>query len=144
MGRTLGNLYNYLGLVGFVALLLGCVGVASAIQVYVRHKLSTVAVLRCLGARSSQAFTIYLIQAAALGLGGSIMGAAVGLFVQMLLPGVLAVVLPIDIPFAFSWLAILQGICIGLSLTVLFALLPVVVGALRASYPSALLATGRG
>ncbi len=144
MGRTLGNLYNYLGLVGFVALLLGCVGVASAIHVYVRHKLSTVAVLRCLGARSSQAFTIYIIQAAALGLGGSILGAAVGLFVQMLLPGVLAGVLPIDIPIAFSWLAVLQGICIGLSLTVLFALLPLLplrrispLVALRAAFGSA-------
>lgn len=124
MGRTLGNLYSYLGLVGFVALILGCVGVASAIHVYVRQKLATVAILRCLGASSSQAFSIYLIQASALGLGGSTIGAILGIFVQMLLPEVLSGILPIEIPVTFSWPAILQGISIGLILTVLFALLP--------------------
>ena len=67
MGRTLDNLYRYLSLSGFAALLLGCVGVASAIHVYIRQKLATVAVLRCLGARPSQALTVYVIQTLGLG-----------------------------------------------------------------------------
>ncbi|MDA0745987.1 MAG: ABC transporter permease, partial [bacterium] len=124
MGRTLGNLYNFLGLVGFVALLLGCVGVASAVHVYVRQKLSTIAVLRCLGARAGQAFSIYLIQAAALGMGGSVLGALVGLLVQALLPGMLREVLPVEVHAEVSWPAVLEGVLIGMGLTLLFALLP--------------------
>ncbi|MFI5356670.1 MAG: ABC transporter permease, partial [Opitutales bacterium] len=50
LGRTLDNVNAFLSLVGFVALFLGAIGVASAIHVYVRQKLATVAVLRCLGA----------------------------------------------------------------------------------------------
>ena len=35
-GRAFANLTDFLALVGFIALLLGCVGVASAIHIYVR------------------------------------------------------------------------------------------------------------
>ena len=37
-GRTFGNLTSFLNLVAFVALLLGCVGVASAVHIYVKEK----------------------------------------------------------------------------------------------------------
>ena len=50
LGRTLNNLYRFLNLGSFIALLLGGVGVASAIHTYTRQKLPTVAVLRSLGA----------------------------------------------------------------------------------------------
>ena len=40
LGRTLNNLYRFLNLGSFIALLLGGVGVASAIHTYTRQKLS--------------------------------------------------------------------------------------------------------
>lgn len=55
-GRSFEDLTHYLELVGFIALLLGCIGVVSAIHIYVREKIGTIAILRCIGARSSQAF----------------------------------------------------------------------------------------
>ena len=61
-----------------MALLLGGIGVASAIQAHLKTKLRTVAVLRCLGASAQQTLVIYLIQALALGLVGAIGGAVVG------------------------------------------------------------------
>jgi putative ABC transport system permease protein len=84
-----------MSLIGFIALLLGCIGVASAIHIYVREKITTIAVLRCLGTKSSQAFLIYLIQIAGIGLIGSIIGAALGTIVQQFLPIVLKDILPI-------------------------------------------------
>lgn len=50
LGESMANLYRFLNLVGFIALLLGAIGIASAIQVHVRQRLDSVAVLRCLGA----------------------------------------------------------------------------------------------
>ncbi|GAA4353547.1 ABC transporter permease [Hymenobacter saemangeumensis] len=123
-GRAFGDLTRYLGLVGFVALLLGCVGVASAINLYVREKLAAVAVLRCLGASGRQAVLIYLIQTAGLGLLGAIIGAALGAAVQLMLPRVLGSLLPVDVAMGVSWSSIGLGIVTGLLMAVLFALLP--------------------
>ena len=49
LGRALNNIYDYLNLIGFIALLLGGLGVAGAVQVYLKEKLNSVAILRCLG-----------------------------------------------------------------------------------------------
>lgn len=73
--RSLTNLYRFLSLVGFVALLLGSLGVASSIHVYVRQRIRTVAVLRCLGSRAWSTFSVYLIQAIAMGIAGVLMEA---------------------------------------------------------------------
>lgn len=124
MGRVFADLTRYLGLVAFVALLLGCVGVASAVNLYVREKLAAVAVLRCLGASGRQALLIYLIQTAGLGLVGAIIGAALGAAVQTLLPRVLGDFLPVSISVSVSWTAIATGLLTGLLMAVLFALLP--------------------
>ncbi len=122
--NALGDLSRFLALVGFVALLLGGVGVASAVTVYVRQKADTVATLRCLGARAGQALRAYVAQAAALGLAASVAGAALGLAVQTLLPRVLGPFLPVEVPFAVSWPAVLTGIAVGLAVALGFALLP--------------------
>ena len=110
----LANLYRFLGLIGFVALLLGGLGVASAIHVYVKGRVETVAVLRCMGAKVGRTFAVYLIQAAALGLLGGILGCLLGLGVQTLLPILLADFLPVDVDFAVSWSALALGLGIGL------------------------------
>ena len=123
-GRAFADLTRYLSLVAFVALLLGCVGVASAVNLYVREKLAAVAVLRCLGASGQQALLIYLLQTAGLGLVGAVLGAALGAAVQGLLPRVLGDFLPVDVVVSVSWPAVFTGLATGLLMAVLFALLP--------------------
>ena len=78
LNSSLGRLGRYLSLVGLVALLLGGLGVASAVHALLKRKLETIAVLRCLGASARQVFAAYLLQAAGLGLVGSLVGAALG------------------------------------------------------------------
>ncbi|MEJ8802327.1 ABC transporter permease [Pontibacter sp. H249] len=123
-GKAYDDLARFLALVGFVALLLGCVGVASAVHVYIREKLATIGVLRCLGVSGAQAFLIYLFQVMAMGLIGSIVGAILGSLIQLYLPELFKTFLPVEVTVAVSWSAILEGIAIGLVVAVLFALLP--------------------
>jgi putative ABC transport system permease protein len=124
LGRSMDNLYSYLNLVGFIALLLGGVGVASAIHVHVKQKLGTVAVLRCLGGSVSQTFAVYLAQGMALGLFGALLGAALGVAIQVALPKVLADFIPFAFEFHTSWWAVTRAMGVGFGICLLFALLP--------------------
>jgi putative ABC transport system permease protein len=124
LGAALTNLYRFLNLVGFIALLLGAIGIASAIQVHVRQRLDSVAVLRCLGTTAGQAFLIYLIQGAALGLMGVMAGAALGMVLQQLLPLAFAEFIPIEVKFALDWFAVLRASSLGFLICMLFAALP--------------------
>jgi len=125
-GRSFGDLTRFLSLVGFIALLLGCVGVASAIHIYVREKIASIAIMRCLGVKAREAFLIYLIQIAGIGLIGSVIGSVLGSFVQHILPLVFKDFLPISISTDISWMAIGQGIVLGVIISILFALLPLI------------------
>ncbi|HKL88902.1 MAG TPA: FtsX-like permease family protein, partial [Salinibacter sp.] len=120
----LGNLYRFLSLVGFVALLLGSLGVASAVHVYVKRRLGSIAVLRCLGASAGRTFRIYLAQAGVLGLLGASIGSAIGVGLQAYVPRLLADFLPFEMQFALSWTAVGLGMGVGVGVTLLFALWP--------------------
>lgn len=124
MGRRYENFGKFLNLVAFIALLLGCVGIASAINIYIKDKLRAVAVLKCLGATRRQTFKIYLIQIAAIGLLGGLIGTAVGLILQQLFPLFLGDLLPVDVEMSFSPRVIFMGLLLGLTMSVLFALYP--------------------
>ncbi|MEO6851010.1 MAG: FtsX-like permease family protein, partial [Mucilaginibacter sp.] len=125
-GRSFGDLTRFLSLVSFIALLLGCVGVASAIHIYVREKIASIAIMRCLGVKAYEAFLIYLIQIVGIGFIGSVIGSALGSFVQHILPLVFKDFLPISISTDISWMAIGQGIVLGVIISILFALLPLI------------------
>jgi putative ABC transport system permease protein len=121
-GRSFRDVSRFLALSGFIALLLGCVGVGSAIHVYIQEKLSAIATLRCLGLKARQAFLIYLIQISFIGLIGAVFGALLGTGIQYFLPLVLKDFLPVEITMHVSWPAIAQGILLGLVISILFSL----------------------
>lgn len=123
-GRSFGNMSSFLSLVAFIALLLGCVGVASAVNVFVKEKLASVAVLRCLGVSSRDVLFIYLTEIKIMGLVGAILGATLGTLLQFVLPVVFADFLPVEVTIGVSWLSVGFGIVTGLFVSVLFALLP--------------------
>lgn len=122
--EALQRLGNYLGLVALVALLLGGLGVASAVHVFIRQKLDTIAVLRCLGATTPEVFAIYLLQAVAMGGLGSVIGAVIGVGVQQGLPLLFTDLLPLDVRVLPSPRAIGIGIGLGLWVAAVFAMLP--------------------
>jgi putative ABC transport system permease protein len=134
---ALGRLNRYLGLVGLVALLLGGLGVASAVHVLIRRRLATVAVLRCLGASARVVVVVYLLQAVGLGLAGSLAGALLGAGLGYLLPAALGGLLPVDVSFRVSGEALASGFVTGAWVAVVFALLPLL--AVRRTPPLAAL-----
>jgi putative ABC transport system permease protein len=125
-GRAFDDFNQFLTLISFIALLLGCIGVASAIHIYIREKISSIAILRCLGVNSTQAFLIYLIQIVGIGLIGSAIGAIVGVLIQQQLPTILKDFLPVEVTTTISWKAVMQGLVSGVVISLLFALLPLV------------------
>jgi putative ABC transport system permease protein len=124
LGRAIENIQGFLSLVGFVALVLGAIGIASAIHVYVQQKITTVAVLRCLGASARQSFAVYLVQGIALGLFGALAGAGLGVGVQLALPALLKDLLPFDVDFFVAWAPVGRGAAAGLMICLAFTLLP--------------------
>lgn len=126
LGEGFENLYRFFNLLAFVALILGCIGVASSVHIYVREKRNTVAVLRCIGTSGWQAFNIFFIQTAVIGLIGSILGALLGLLIQYALPAILAEFIPLDLELSIAWRAIAEGVLLGLIIAILFSVLPLV------------------
>lgn len=126
LGRALKSVYQFFSLLAFVALILGCIGVASSVHIYAREKREEVAVLRCVGSSGWQAFNIYFIQVFILGLIGSIVGSALGVVIQQVIPVAFKDYMPIELDFDVSWQAVSQGILLGGVVSILFTLLPLV------------------
>jgi putative ABC transport system permease protein len=140
LGQAIAHLDSFLSLVGFVALVLGGIGVASALHAYIRQKIPTVAILRCLGASARQSFSVYLVQGFFLGIAGALAGGIAGVAVQMALPALFRGVLPMDIQFFVSWPALLRGMGAGVVICLLFSILPLL--AVRRIPPLAALRSG--
>lgn len=124
LGQRYQNFGVFLNLVAFIALLLGCVGIASSVNIYVKEKLRSVAVLKCLGATRKQSFLIFLIQIMGMGFLGGLMGSILGVFLQELFPFILSDMLPFDIETTIYPASFLVGIILGVFMSMLFALIP--------------------
>ncbi len=122
--ETLTRFGNFLGLLALVALLLGGLGVASAVHVFIKRRMETIAVLRCLGAGSRTILAAYLVQALVVGLAGSLVGAALGAAVQLALPRLMRGLLPVDVAWSLSWPDVLVGACVGVWVALVFSLVP--------------------
>jgi putative ABC transport system permease protein len=142
LGDSMENLANFLSLIGFVALLLGGIGVSSAIHTHIREKLPGVAMLRCLGASQTQTFSIYLAQAMALGVLASLVGVILGLATERVLPWVMGDFLQLKINSSLNLWRGLQGLLLGTVFCLIFALLPLL--AVRRTSPLAALRLAAG
>jgi putative ABC transport system permease protein len=124
LGRSYENVSKFLNLAAFIALLMGCIGIASSVHIYIKEKLKAIAVLKCLGATRLQSFLIYLIQISGIGLFGGLIGALIGVALQALFPYLLKAFLPFEVEIEIAAQPIFIGILLGVLMSVLFALLP--------------------
>ncbi|MBU2929334.1 ABC transporter permease [Winogradskyella psychrotolerans] len=124
LGRRYDNVGKFLNLAAFIALLLGCIGIASSVHIYIKEKLKAIAVLKCMGASRLQSFLIFLIQIAGIGIVGGLIGSLIGVGIQELFPYLLKDFLPFAVEISISLQPILIGVFLGLFMSVLFALLP--------------------
>ncbi|OHX65682.1 ABC transporter permease [Flammeovirga pacifica] len=124
IGRFFNDIDSFLKLVAFVSLLLGCLGVSSGIFIYIKGKLKSVAILRCLGATTREAFLIYSLQIRFLGLVGGIIGAIIGSALQLYFPILFSDLLMVDVSNDFSLSACIYGVLLSVVISVLFGWYP--------------------
>ncbi|MGK0376902.1 ABC transporter permease [Patiriisocius sp. Uisw_017] len=124
LGQRYDNVGKFLNLAAFIALLLGCIGIASSVNIYIKEKLKAVAVLKCMGATRRQSFLIFLIQISGIGIIGGFIGSLVGAGLQELFPYVLKEFLPFDLDVSITIQPLVMGVLLGFLMSVLFALLP--------------------
>ncbi|WP_421809130.1 ABC transporter permease [Flagellimonas sp.] len=124
LGRRYENFGKFLNLVGFIALLLGCVGIASGMGIYVQMKVKSIAVLKCLGATKRQSYLIFFVQIACMGIIGGLLGTTLAYFLQQLFPLLLGDLLPVEVGITLSFQSMVLGISLGLAMSILFALYP--------------------
>ena len=122
--EAFSSLNNFLNLVALISLLLACIGVASSVLIYIKTKIQSIAILRCLGMKQEEAFMVYFVQMFFLGTLSVTIGVILGSFIQVLLPIVLKGFLPIEVNMTISWPSIIQGMIMGIAITTLFALGP--------------------
>ncbi len=122
--RGLDRATTFLSLVSLIALIVGALGVATAMHSHLQQKMDSIAIMKCLGARSTQIIRIYVSQTLALGLAGGLAGIALGLAVQSAFPSLIAKYFQLKFGVQWNWAAAIQGLSAGLLTTLLFTLPP--------------------
>ena len=115
---------TFLSLVSLIALIVGALGVSTAIRAHLAQKMDSIAVMKCLGARSWQIVAIYGIQTAGLGLAGGVLGVLFGLGVQRAFPIFIERYFSVSAEVPWDFVTAGQGIAIALLCTLLFTLPP--------------------
>ncbi len=124
LNRGLDNATAILSLICLVAMVLGAIGVAMAMHAHLEQRMDMLAILKAVGASSSDLLRIFLLQTLGLGLAGGLVGVAAGVGVMAALPAVFGELLPVHTMLEFPWRSILAGLGTGLLTTLLFCLPP--------------------
>jgi putative ABC transport system permease protein len=144
IGEDFARAENYLSLVGLVIVILGGIGVSSVTRVFVQQKIRSIAILKCVGGRSGQLLAIYMTQVLTLGLAGSAFGIVLAALAIAAIPSTLAAAATpgVVVDYSVTMPAVVQGFGIGLLVSVLFSLVPLL--DIRHVKPSLLLRSETG
>jgi putative ABC transport system permease protein len=124
IGEGLARTENYLSLVALVIVVLGGIGVSSVTRVFVQQKIKSIAVLKCLGAGSRQVLAVYLLQIIALGTAGSLLGVVLASGAIAAIPEKFSTSGDVHISYGLTGSAVAQGLGIGIIVSLLFAVVP--------------------
>ncbi|MDQ3755405.1 MAG: FtsX-like permease family protein, partial [Acidobacteriota bacterium] len=115
---------NFLSLTGLVILVLGGIGISNVTRVFIEQKRHSIAILKCVGGTSWQIVSVYLAQVLTLGLAGSLFGVLLAKAALVFVGGRFAESLPAGMSYNLRPGAALQGIGLGLMISLLFSVLP--------------------
>jgi putative ABC transport system permease protein len=113
-----------LSLMCLVAMVLGAIGVAMAMRAHLQQRIEILAIMKSIGARSSDILRIYLIQTLFLGVFGALIGVVLGLGVEYAFPTVLGRLLPLRPEIRLPLGPVLAALGTGILTTLLFCLPP--------------------
>ncbi len=122
--QGLNRATTFLSLVSLIALIVGALGVATAIHAHLQQKMDSIAIVKCLGARSREIIRIYALQTLGLGLAGGIAGVAVGAGVQAVFPLLIARYFHLTPERHWDFLTSGQGLIVGVLTSLLFTVPP--------------------
>ena len=124
VNRAITRLGKFLTLVGLTALLIGGVGVANAVTTFVQNKRATIATLKCLGAKNTLIFNIYLTQVLIISTFGVAIGLVIGFLAPLILEGLLSNILPVELSITPHTATLTTATLYGFLVALLFALWP--------------------
>ncbi|HTX41475.1 MAG TPA: FtsX-like permease family protein, partial [Acidobacteriaceae bacterium] len=113
-----------LSLICLVAMVLGAIGVAMAMRAHLQQRIEILAIMKSIGAKSSDILRIYLIQTLLLGVVGALIGVVLGLGVEYAFPVVLGRLLPLRPEIRLPLSPVLAALGTGILTTLLFCLPP--------------------
>ncbi len=122
--RSLRNVERYLGLVALLSLLLGGVGVAQVVRVWIEERTQAVAVQRSLGLRPGEILQLYLIHVLLLAGFASLLGCLFGWLLPLVAARIAPEFISTEAALAAPWPILVRGLGLGLSIAMLFALGP--------------------
>ncbi|HTW67661.1 MAG TPA: FtsX-like permease family protein [Bryobacteraceae bacterium] len=124
--QALNRSTTFLSLVSLITLIIGAIGVGTAMRAHIQQRMDTIAIMKCIGARSRHVLRIYLLQTIALGLAGGVLGVAFGLVVQRVFPAYLAHYFQLEPNVHWDFTTAAQGIAIAVLASLLFTLPPLI------------------
>jgi putative ABC transport system permease protein len=124
IGEDFERAENYLSLVGLVIVILGGIAVSSVTRVFVRQKIKSIAVMKCVGGTSRQILAVYLVQSLTLGILGSVIGVGLAWLAIAAIPDTMNQIGTLTVAYGLSLSAAAQGIGIGVLVSLLFAMVP--------------------
>jgi len=122
--RTLERLRQFLILIGLASLLVGGVGIASAVATFIDKRIKVVATLRSLGASGSQIIGIFLVQILLMSAIGIAIGLALGVAVPPFVESFYGDLLPVRTGIQVSPGSLGVAAFYGLLVALIFALWP--------------------
>ncbi|MEL7445063.1 MAG: FtsX-like permease family protein [Pseudomonadota bacterium] len=122
--RFVGQMSDFLTLVGLAALVIAGIGIAGGVSSYLEARRGSIATLKVLGATSRDIVRIYALQIAVAALVGSAAGLAVGVLITPVLGIALEGLLPVQSGFIFAPAPLLLAACYGLLVAFAFAATP--------------------
>lgn len=124
LSRGLDNATSILSLICLVAMVLGAIGVAMAMHAHLEQRMDTLAILKAMGADSTDLLRIFVLQTLGLGVAGALLGVTAGVLVMVALPSAFGNLLPVHTVLRFPLKSGLAGMGMGVLTTLLFCLPP--------------------
>jgi putative ABC transport system permease protein len=115
---------TFLSLVSLIALIVGALGVATAMHAHLQQRMDSIAIMKSLGATSGRIVRIYATQTLMLGLIGGLLGILIGTAVERVLPLLIARFFQVQPQIEWHPMVALQGLAAGILTTLLFTLPP--------------------
>ncbi len=121
---VLSTLTLFLTAIAAVALIVGAVGIANSMFTSVLEKTKEIGIMKAIGAKNKDILTIFLLNAALIGLVGGIIGIIFGSLLSNLLPALLKTPGGIEIVTSISLQTIFMAILVSVAIGILSGIIP--------------------